>query len=357
MHLPKCGQRVIRRVDVCWAKTGPIGCGPAVWATPALIRLPPEAVAFGLATAAILGSSPAMSSPNAPVAGIVWMVLTGLNFVAVTAIVKHVGDAIPAAQSAFLRYVLGLVFLLPMIRPILSARLNRRQIRLFAWRGMSHTLAVILWFYAMTQIPIAEVTAMNYLSPVYVTLGAAFILGERLPPRRMAAVGVALLGALLILRPGLRELNDGHLAMVFTALSFAAGYLIAKQLSGEVSPAVIVGMLSITVTICLAPFAAMVWVTPTWSDLGWLFAVACFATAGHYTMTLAFAAAPLTVTQPVTFLQLVWAVLLGALAFGESVDVWVILGGATILAAVSFITWREAVARRQTTPTAPETKI
>ena len=284
------------------------------------------------------------------------MVVTGLNFVAVTAIVKHVGDGIPAAQSAFLRYVLGLVFLIPMIRPIRAAHLTRRQITLFAWRGVAHTLAVICWFYAMTRISIAEVTAMNYLSPVYVTIGAAFLLKEALPPRRLVAVLVALLGALIILRPGLRELNDGHLAMVFTALAFAVGYLIAKQLAGEVSAAVVVGMLSITVTIGLAPFAWAVWVPPSLTDLGWLFGVACFATAGHYTMTLAFAAAPLTVTQPVTFLQLVWAVSLGALVFGEAVDGWVILGGGVILGAVSFITWREARAKQRRTPAVPQTK-
>jgi len=74
-------------------------------------------------------------------------------------------------------------------------------------------------------------------------------------------------------------------------------------------------------------------------------------------MTLAFAAAPLTVTQPVTFLQLVWAVLLGAVVFGEAVDGWVIFGGAVIIGAVSFITWREAVARRNITPAVPATKI
>ena len=131
----------------------------------------------------------------------------------------------------------------------------------------------------------------------------------------------------------------------------------AKQLSGEVAPAVVVGMLSITVTIFLAPFAYAVWVPVSWENIGWLFLVACFATAGHYAMTLAFAAAPLTVTQPVTFLQLVWAVLLGAFAFGEGVDGWVILGGAIIMAAVSFITWREAVARRKITPPTHATKV
>lgn len=295
-------------------------------------------------------------TPDRPIAGIIWMIVTGLMFVAVTAIVKHVGNALPAAQSAFLRYLLGLVFLIPMLRPIINAHLTPRQIKLFTLRGVVHTLAVICWFFAMTRIPLAEVTAMNYLTPVYVTLGAALFLREPLPPRRMAAVAAALIGAIIILRPGARDVDAGHIAMLFTALFFAIGYLTAKQLSGELSAAVIVGMLSITVTIGLAPFAAAVWITPTLTQVGWLFLVACFATAGHYSMTLAFAAAPLTVTQPVTFLQLVWAVALGAMVFGEGIDAWVIFGGAVIMASISFITWREAVARKSITPAVPQTK-
>jgi drug/metabolite transporter (DMT)-like permease len=296
------------------------------------------------------------SGQNQPVTGIIWMVLTGLNFVAVTAIVKHIGNDVPAAQSAFLRYLLGLVFLIPMIRPILAAHLTKRQLKLFAARGVVHTIAVVLWFFAMARIPIADVTAMNYLSPIYVTLGAALVLKEALPPRRLIAVIIALVGAIVILRPGFREIDQGHIAMLGTALMFAAGYLIAKQLSGEVSAAVVVGMLSITVTIGLAPFAWAVWVPVALSDIGWLFLVACFATAGHYTMTLAFAAAPLTVTQPVTFLQLIWAVAMGALVFNEPVDGWVVFGGAIIMASISFITWREALAKRRITPTAHQTK-
>jgi drug/metabolite transporter (DMT)-like permease len=71
---------------------------------------------------------------------------------------------------------------------------------------------------------------------------------------------------------------------------------------------------------------------------------------------LAFAAAPLTVTQPVTFLQLIWAVAMGALVFNEPVDGWVVFGGAIIMASISFITWREALAKRRITPTAHQTK-
>ncbi len=298
------------------------------------------------------------TAASRPVAGIMWMIVTGLLFVGVTAVVKYVGDDLPAAQSAFLRYFLGLGFLIPMIRPILAARLSRRQVWLFGGRGVAHTFAVMLWFYAMTQITIAEVTAMNYLNPVYVTIGAALFLGERLALRRVFAVAAALVGAMIILRPGFRELSPGHIAMLAAAVFFGVSYLLAKLLSGEVSALVVVGMLSITVTIGLAPFAIAVWVTPTLAQIGWMFVVACLATAGHYTMTLAFAAAPVTVTQPVTFLQLLWSVVLGALFFAEPVDFWVVIGGAVILGSVTFITWREArLRRRQTTPGVFETKV
>lgn len=279
--------------------------------------------------------------------GIFWMVVTGLCFVAVTALVKFLGDEMPAAQSAFLRYLLGLVFLLPMLPALRALRLTRKALGFFTLRGLIHALGVALWFYAMTRIPLAEVTAMNYLAPVYVTIGAALFLGERLAARRLLAVLAAFLGALIILRPGLREISDGHIAMLGTAMLFAASYLMAKRMSGQVSASVVVGMLSITVTIFLAPLAWAVWVPPTAAQIFWLFWVAAFATGGHFAMTLAFAAAPVTVTQPVTFLQLVWAVALGAVFFAEPLDIFVILGGGVIMAAVVFITLREAALRRQ----------
>lgn len=290
--------------------------------------------------------------------GIFWMFVTGALFVGVTALVKILGTRIPAAEAAFLRYALGLVFLLPMIGTMRKIRLDRSTWAIFIARGAVHTVAVALWFFAMARIPIADVTAMNYLSPVYVTLGAALFLGERLALRRVMAVAAALIGALIVLRPGFREVGPGHLAMLITAVCFGASYLLAKQASMRCSAGVVVAMLSITVTIGLAPLALMNWVPPTLREVGILTGVALLATAGHYTMTLAFRAAPLAVTQPVTFLQLVWAVLLGALFFGEGVDPWVVLGGTVIVSAVSFISWREAVLKRQAvTPTVSATKV
>jgi drug/metabolite transporter (DMT)-like permease len=295
--------------------------------------------------------------PTRPVLGVFWMVVTGLLFVGVTALVKYLGTDIPAPQAAFIRYALGLVFLLPMIRPILRADLSAKQWGLFAARGLAHSIGVALWFFAMARIPIADVTAMNYLAPIYVTIGAALFLGERLALRRVLAVVVALIGALIILRPGFREIGSGHFAMLAAAVVFGASYLLAKLLTDQTNAVIVVGMLSFWVTLGLAPMAAHVWVTPDLHTVLVLFVVACLATAGHYTMTLAFRSAPLTVTQPVTFLQLVWAVSVGTLFFGEAVDIWVVIGGLVILGSVSFMTWREAMLKRQITPAVPETKL
>lgn len=298
------------------------------------------------------------AAPNRPVAGVLWMLVTGFLFVMVTVIVKAHGQRLPAAESAFLRYGIGLVFLIPLLRPLIRARPTGRQMALFTVRGFLHAIGVMLWFFAMTQIPLAEVTALSYQAPVFVSIGAVLFLGERIALRRILAIVAAMAGALVILRPGFREIEPGHYAMMLNAVLFAISYLIAKHLSARASPMLVVAMLSVFVTLGLAPFAVAVWVPPTWEEVGWMALLAVIANSGHYTMMLAFRAAPVTITQPVTFLQLVWAVIVGALFFAEPIDLWVVAGGTIIMSAVTFITWREAVLRRRTrTPPAVATKV
>lgn len=284
--------------------------------------------------------------------GIGWMLLAGLSFVGVNGTVRWIGTSLPAAEGAFLRFIFGLVILLPVLGPALKVGFPRRIWGLFVLRGGLHSVAVILWFYAMANITVAEVTAIGYLNPIVVTLGAALLMGERLSWRRTLAIVVALLGAMIVLRPGLRALEPGHLSQIAASVIFGSSYLVAKRLSEEVPAAVVVAMMSLVVSLGLAPVALSVWVTPSLTQALVLASTAAFATFGHYAMTRAFTAAPLTVTQPVVFLQLIWASLLGALVFHEPVDIWVLVGGALMIGAISYITWREARLRRGATPPA-----
>lgn len=290
--------------------------------------------------------------------GIGWMALTGLCFASVTGIVRYLGSDLPAVEAAFLRYVIGLGLLAPVFFRIVKVSLPPREVAGFAVRGFVHGLGVILWFFAMARIPMAEVTAIGYVTPIFVTVGAAFFLGEQLHARRLAGVFAGLLGALVILRPGFQDVSIGQLAQLLAAPMFATSFLMAKSMTRRSDPGIIVAMLSLFCTLTLLPGAIMVWRTPTMEEVLWLALTAVFATIGHFTMTQALKAAPIAVTQPVTFLQLVWASLLGIMLFGEPVDPYVVLGSGMIVAAATYISHRETIAaRRQITPPSVATKL
>jgi drug/metabolite transporter (DMT)-like permease len=305
---------------------------------------------IALAREAKIGSGQPMT-PNTPpefrpVAGMMWMFASSLSFVMVTALVKFVGSDLPAMQTAFIRFAAGLVLMAPLFLKLRMIEMTPRLWQLSILRAAIHVGAVGLWFYSITRIPLTDVTALNYLNPIAVTVGAALFLGERLALRRGLAILVALLGALVILRPGFREISIGHLTMLGAAVSFGCSYVVAKRLSEKLPATLVVTLMTVMVTVGLAPFAYAVWVPVNLTQLFWLSAVAVFATLGHYTMTHAFAVAPVAVTQPVTFLQLIWATLMGVLVFGEALDPVTLLGGGVIISAVSFITWREAMLKR-----------
>lgn len=267
--------------------------------------------------------------------GVAWMVLSGLSFVGVNGVVKYLGTDLPAAQSAFIRFSWGVALSLPVLRPILKARHPAPVWRLFGLRGAMHVVAVIFWFYAMARVPVAEMSAIGFLNPVLVLVIAGLMLGEGLSARRLLVVAAALAGALIVLRPGLREVTPGHLAQLAATTCFAMSYIVARRLSRMVPPAHVVAAMSLSVTLGLLPAALWVWQPVTVVQIGWLGVVGALATLGHYAMTQAFRLAPLALTQPVIFLQILWASALGALAFDEPVDLYVIAGGALIVGAVS----------------------
>ena len=307
-----------------------------------------------------MSSAPAESPKisNLPLQGILWMIASTMMFVAVTGIVRYLGSGLPAAEAAFIRYAMGFLILLPVFLRMTKNMPSKDVLHNGAIRGFAHTFGVALWFFAMARIPIAEVTAIGYVTPIFITIGAAIFLGEKLRARRIMGVLAGLTGALIILRPGFNEISIGQLAQLATAPLFATSYLMTKSMTGKTDSQTIVALLTFFCTLFLFPLALIDWKTPTLHELFWLLITAVCATFGHYAMTRALAAAPISVTQPITFLQLVWASLLGILMFGEAVDPFVILGGTVIVAAATFISHREnKLAKSNITPPASAAKL
>src|SRR6056300_54561 len=278
---------------------------------------------------------------NQSIIGILWMVITTILFVGVTATVRYLEGDVPAPQAAFLRYAIGTVLLTPSLISLAKIKPDRPLLNKFILRGLVHSIGVTLWFYAMSVMPVAEVTAIGFLTYIFVSIGASIFLKEKLHKHRLTAILISFIGALIILRPGFKVIETGQMGMLIATMVFTASYLIAKIVSKERSSSEIVAMLSIFTTIFLIPSAIYSWEPLSREAFLILAFTAPIATLGHITMTKAIKAAPMVVTQPILFLQLVWASMVGLFIFDEKFDLFVILGGTIIMLCVCYVSYRE----------------
>jgi|TARA_B110000495_G_scaffold42570_1_gene34838 drug/metabolite transporter (DMT)-like permease len=269
------------------------------------------------------------------------MVITTILFVAVTASVRFLDGEVPAPQAAFMRYLIGTLLLIPALISLIKVKPNRSLMKKFLLRGVVHSIGVTLWFYAMSVMPVAEVTAIGFLTYIFVSIGACLFLNEKLHKHRLTAIVISFIGALIILRPGFKEIGNGQIGMLIATIVFTLSYLIAKIVSKERSSAEIVAMLSLFTTIFLIPTAIYSWEPLSIKALIVLTFTAVIATLGHITMTKAIKSAPMVVTQPILFLQLVWASMVGLFIFDENFDPFVILGGTVIMICVCYVSYRE----------------
>ena len=286
---------------------------------------------------------------NQSIIGILWMVLTTILFVGVTATVRYLEGEVPAPQAAFLRYAIGTIFLIPSLISLTKIKPDKPLLQKFILRGLVHSIGVTLWFYAMSVMPVAEVTAIGFLTYIFVSIGASIFLKEKLHRHRLAAILISFIGALIVLRPGFKIIESGQLGMLMATVVFTASYLIAKIVSKERSSSEIVAMLSIFTTIFLIPSAIYSWEPLSIKAFLILSFTALIATVGHITMTKAIKAAPMVVTQPILFLQLVWASMVGLFIFNEKFDPFVILGGTIIMLCVCYVSYREHILGKKIT--------
>ena len=261
--------------------------------------------------------------------------------VAVMVSLRYLSDSIPSVQAAFLRYLLGLLIICPFVIQQIGKTDRSIPILKYGVRGTLHGFAVVLWFYSVSNAPLSDVTAINYLTPIFTTIGAVIVFKEKLTKDRLLAMILSIFGAILILKPGIEAISLGKSAQLLSTILFAASYLITKSLTKTEGTTLIVFMLTLFATITLFPFAAINWSSPSMNDLVLLMGIAILATLGHYFMTKAVAVAPLSVTQPVIFLQLIWSTLIGLVVFGEPLDFLIICGGGVIVVAITQLAYFE----------------
>ena len=273
---------------------------------------------------------------------LLWSATSGLLFCLLNALMRVMAQHLPAMQVQFLRYLFGFLVLLPLIlRHGPAAYRTTRPLGQFL-RGALHTVGLVLWFAALSHIPLADTTAIGFTGPLFIMIGAYLFLKEPMHWERWLATGIGFAGVMIVVGPKLAGSGGWHhLVMLASAPVFAGSFLLTKVLTRTEGAGVIVVWQAITVTLFSLPAALWVWQAP--GPAQWLAFAFCglLGSGGHYCLTRSFRVADISSTQSVKFLELVWASTLGWLMFADVPTQTTLLGGAVISAATLWVARRE----------------
>lgn len=269
----------------------------------------------------------------------------GFTFALLNTIMRKMSFEMSASQALFLRYGFGMLVLMPIVMRAGLARYKTNAFGLQMARGVIHTSGLLLWITALPQLPLPYTTALGFTQPIFIMLGAALFLGERMKSVRWVAAMLGFIGVLIIVGPRMQT-ADLHYSLIMLAAApvFAGSFLMAKALTRRDQPAVIVFWQALTVSVILLPLAVLSWTQPTPIQWFWFFITGCLGSLGHWFLTRAYAVADISAAQPVKFLDLVWASILGYMVFSDVPSATTFAGGAVIIAATFWVANHE---RRQ----------
>lgn len=292
--------------------------------------------------------------PTAPnmVQGMLWMIFSCAMMAGVAALARHLTSDMHPYMVVFFRLATAQVCMLPWLFKHGPGVLRTERMWLYATRAVFTLGGMLTWFYAVSVVPITDVIAISFVTPIFATVGAALVLREVVRIRRWTATVIGFIGAMIILRPGLVELTLAHWAVLASAGCAAVTVLIVKSLSRTEDPTKVVFYVGLFLLPVSAVLAATVWETPPrhlWLGIALIGPV---ATIAHVTLVKAMSLADASAILPFDFARLPFAALLGWLAFGEVSDAWTWVGAAVIFASSLYIARREAKLGRRVRPTA-----
>ncbi|HEY4166832.1 MAG TPA: DMT family transporter [Reyranella sp.] len=283
--------------------------------------------------------------PN--IQGAVWLVSGGFIFTSNSAMIRLLSAEIESVQTAFFRAFFSVLLLAPMM---LSGRVKpweSQRIHGHFWRTAMGTTSMVLGFYAVSMLPLADATALAFSQPLFSVVLAALVLREKVRWRRWSATLVGFIGVLVMVRPGSGSLQPGAAVALLNALASATSILLVRRLSDSEKPLMILTQFAIFSTLLLAGPAIWFWKWP--SAWGWTLAigVSISATVGQYFWVQAFAVGEMSAVAPFDYLRLPFAVFVGWMIWSEMPVIWTYVGAAIVIASALYIAYRESQIMRE----------
>jgi drug/metabolite transporter (DMT)-like permease len=265
-----------------------------------------------------------------------WMLGAIASFSAMAVAGRAVSHALDTFEIMTYRSLVGIGVLWVILRVTGQWRqVTRRSLGTHVVRNAAHFTGQNLWFYAVTAIPLAQVFALEFTSPIWVVLLSPLILGEPLTRLRLMSVLAGFVGILIVARPSPDTISPGLIAAASSAVFFALSVMYTRLLTRTETVLCIMFWLTLMQAVFGIIFSA--WdgdmVAPSVQTLPWLVLIGLAGLLAHYCLTSALAIAPATVVVPIDFVRLPTIAIVGMLLYGEALDAWVFIGAAVIFAA------------------------
>jgi len=214
-------------------------------------------------------------------------------------------------------------------------QINRAQLPTHIIRNVCHFTGQNLWFAALTMIPLAQLFALEFTSPLWILLLAPWLLGEVLTKTRAFAAVAGFVGILIVVRPSADTLSLGVILALLAAIAFAGSLVFTRKLTRTDSITSILFFLTVLQAIFGIVCAGIDGdiALPSWDAAPWLLVVGCAGLLAHFCLTKALSLAPVTVIVPIDFLRLPLIAVIGMVFYGETIDIWVIIGAVIIFGA------------------------
>ncbi|QRM35797.1 DMT family transporter (plasmid) [Microvirga sp. VF16] len=260
---------------------------------------------------------------------------------------KVLTGTLPAIEVTWLRY---LVFCLVVVPTVFVARgvkaLHTPRLRLQIIRALAVAGSAVLFILGLGHLPVAEATAINFISPIFITALSIPLLGETVGLRRWAAAAVGFLGVMLVVQPGGSAFQVAALLPIGAALAWAVAAIATRLMSSE-KPEATLAWSAVIGLLALTAFVPFHWRTPTAGEIGLAVLMGSCSTTGHWLIILAYRKAAASIIAPFSYVQLLFAGLLGFGVFGTVPGGMTLAGGTVIAASGLYTAHRERIRARE----------
>jgi drug/metabolite transporter (DMT)-like permease len=273
------------------------------------------------------------------------MVVSTIFFACSDVTTKELAGRLPAIEVAWLRYVTFVLMALPLLFASGggSSALRSHRPSLQVLRGLGMVGSALLFTAGLPYLPVAEATAIYFVSPILIMALSIPFLGEVVGWRRWSAACVGLIGVLIVIRPGTSTFEAAAILPLLGATSWATAAVVTRKMSGQDSAVTTLAYSALVGFILLSLLLPFIWVTPSFFELGLGLIMGIFSSVGHWLVILAYRQAHASAIAHFSYIPLLWAGILGYLVFGSVPDSWTILGACIIALSGLYTAYRERV--------------